>query len=41
MADERRNAVLRFLFAGVVIDASTKPSGVFDWDRISIEQNKL
>jgi DNA invertase Pin-like site-specific DNA recombinase len=41
MTDERRNAVLRFLFAGVVIDASTKPSGVFDWDRISIEQNKL
>ncbi|WP_443070956.1 recombinase family protein [Streptomyces sp. NBC_01476] len=41
MTDERRNAVMRFLFAGIVIDASTKPSGVFDWDRISIEQNQL
>lgn len=41
MTDERRNAVLRFLFSGVVIDASSKPSGVFDWDRISIEQNTL
>lgn len=41
MTDERRNAVLRFLFSGVVIDASGKPSGVFDWDRIAIEQNPL
>ncbi|NED92577.1 recombinase family protein, partial [Streptomyces sp. SID11233] len=41
MTDERRNAVLRFLFSGVVIDASSKPSGVFDWDRIDIEQNTL
>lgn len=41
MTDERRNAVLRFLFSGVVIDASGKPSGVFDWDRIDIEQNQL
>ncbi|MFJ6212067.1 recombinase family protein [Streptomyces sp. NPDC092296] len=41
MTDERRNAVLRFLFAGVIIDASTKTPGVFDWDRISIEQNQL
>lgn len=41
MTDERRNAVLRFLFSGVVIDASGKPSGVFDWDRIGIEQNPL
>ncbi|MHC0433837.1 recombinase family protein [Streptomyces sp. O3] len=41
MTDERRNAVLRFLFSGVIIDASTKPSGVFDWDRIAIEQNPL
>ncbi|MFD4751830.1 recombinase family protein [Streptomyces sp. NPDC058426] len=41
MTDERRNAVLRFLFSGVVIDASSKPSGVFDWDRIDIEQNAL
>ncbi|GAA2064427.1 hypothetical protein GCM10009801_09030 [Streptomyces albiaxialis] len=41
MTDERRNAVLRFLFSGVVIDASSKPSGVFDWDRIAIEQNPL
>ncbi|MFF0963943.1 hypothetical protein ACWDQO_11420 [Streptomyces sp. NPDC003703] len=29
MTDERRNAVLRFLFSAVVIDASGKPSGVF------------
>ncbi|MGV9576688.1 recombinase family protein [Streptomyces sp. NPDC003509] len=41
MTDERRNAVLRFLFSGVIIDASGKPSGVFDWDRIDIEQNQL
>ncbi|MEH0545424.1 recombinase family protein [Streptomyces sp. B21-105] len=41
MTDERRNAVLRFLFSGVVIDASGKPSGVFDWDRIAIAQNPL
>jgi len=41
MTDERRNAVLRFLFAGVIIDASTKTPGLFDWDRISIEQNQL
>ncbi|MFE9766069.1 hypothetical protein ACFYPC_16345 [Streptomyces sp. NPDC005808] len=40
MTDERRNAVLRFLFSGVIIDASGKPPGMFDWDRISIEQNR-
>lgn len=41
MTDERRNAVLRFLFSGVIIGASSKPTGVFDWDRIGIEQNPL
>lgn len=41
MTDERRNAVLRFLFSGVIIDASTKTPGLFDWDRIAIEQNPL
>jgi hypothetical protein len=41
MTDERRNAVLRFLFSGVVIQGSHQPNGVFDWERISIEQNPL
>lgn len=41
MTDERRNAVLRFLFSGVIIDASSKPTGMFDWDRIKIDQNPL
>ncbi|MFJ8738007.1 recombinase family protein [Embleya sp. NPDC127516] len=41
MTDERRNAILRFLFSAVRIEASTKPRGVFDWDRIKIDQNPL
>ncbi|EFL00964.1 recombinase [Streptomyces sp. SPB78] len=41
MTDERRNAVLRFLFSGVVIDEPKKFGQQMDWDRISIEQNPL
>ncbi|CAG7649446.1 recombinase family protein [Actinacidiphila bryophytorum] len=41
MTDERRNAVLRFLFSGVVIDEPKKLGRYMDWDRISIEQNPL
>ncbi|WP_327655890.1 recombinase family protein [Streptomyces sp. NBC_00483] len=41
MTDERRNAVLRFLFAGVVIDEPKKFGRHMDWDRIAIEQNPL
>lgn len=41
MTDERRNAVLRFLFSGVVIDEPKKFGRYMDWDRISIEQNPL
>jgi hypothetical protein len=38
---ERMNAVLRFLFAAVVIDESRVPRGQFDYSRIHIEQNPL
>jgi hypothetical protein len=38
--DERRNAILQFLFAAVVIDGGTLP-GVFDYSRIDIEANPL
>ncbi|TQF04377.1 recombinase family protein [Kitasatospora acidiphila] len=41
MTDERRNAVLRFLFSGVVIDEPTKYGRYMDWERIRIEQNPL
>lgn len=41
MTDERRNAVLRFLFSGVVIDEPKKYGRYMDWDRIAIEQNPL
>lgn len=41
MTDERRNAVLRFLFSGVLIEAPTKLGRFMDWDRIKIEQNPL
>lgn len=41
LSDERRNAILHFLFAAIRIGPSTKPNGVFDWDRIDIEQNPL
>lgn len=41
MTNERRNAVLRFLFSGVVIDEPKKLGRYMDWDRISIEQNPL
>jgi DNA invertase Pin-like site-specific DNA recombinase len=36
---DRLNAVLRFLFAAVVIDESKTPIGTFDYSRIGIEQN--
>jgi Recombinase len=36
---DRLNAVLRFLFAAVVIDESKTKIGTFDYSRISIEQN--
>ncbi|WP_162839489.1 MULTISPECIES: recombinase family protein [Frankia] len=38
---ERMNAVLRFLFAAVVIDESRVPRGQFDYSRIHIDQNPL
>jgi site-specific DNA recombinase len=41
LTDERRNAVLRFLFSAVLIDAPTKFGRYMDWDRIRIEQNPL
>ncbi|TDU06488.1 DNA invertase Pin-like site-specific DNA recombinase [Streptomyces sp. 846.5] len=41
MTDERRNAVLRFLFSAVIIGEATTPKGVFDWTRIDIDQNPL
>lgn len=41
MTDERRNAVLRFLFSGVVIDEPKKYGRYMDWDRIAMEQNPL
>ena len=39
--DERRNAALHFLFAAVRIGPSTTTPGIFDLDRISVEQNPL
>ncbi|MFJ9572108.1 hypothetical protein [Streptomyces bacillaris] len=41
MTDERRNAVLRFLFSGIVIDETKKFGRYMDWNRISVEQNPL
>ena len=36
---ERLNAVLRFLFAAVIIDEHRAPRGSFDYSRIDIEPN--
>ncbi len=41
MSNERRNAVLRFLFSGIVMDEPKKFGRYMDWDRIGIEQNPL
>ncbi|TCO53502.1 DNA invertase Pin-like site-specific DNA recombinase [Actinocrispum wychmicini] len=38
---ERMNAVLRFLFAAVIIDEHRGPSNKFDYSRIEIEPNPL
>lgn len=38
---ERLNAVLRFLFAAIRIGESRAPAGLFDYGRISIEQNPI
>jgi hypothetical protein len=38
---ERLNAVLRFLFAAVIIDEHRAPRGTFDYSRIDIEPNPL
>jgi DNA invertase Pin-like site-specific DNA recombinase len=38
---DRMNAILRFLFAAVVISESTARKGHFDYDRIDIEVNPL
>jgi len=38
---ERLNAVLRFLFAAVIIDEHRGPRGIFDYSRIDIEPNPL
>ena len=43
LSDERKNAVLRFLFRAVIIGPSAKAghSGVIDYGRIEIEENEL
>ncbi|MGH3686086.1 MAG: hypothetical protein ACRDSM_13720 [Pseudonocardiaceae bacterium] len=38
---QRLNAVLRFLFAAVIIDAHHGTPGTFDYSRIDIEPNPL
>jgi site-specific DNA recombinase len=38
---ERLNAVLRFLFAAVIIDEHRGQRGTFDYSRIEIESNPL
>jgi hypothetical protein len=38
---QRLNAVLRFLFAAVIIDEHRAPRGTFDYSRIEIEPNPL
>jgi hypothetical protein len=38
---ERLNAVLRFLFAAVIIDEHRASRGTFDYSRIDIEPNPL
>jgi hypothetical protein len=38
---ERLNAVLRFLFAAVIIDEHRAQRGTFDYSRIEIEPNPL
>lgn len=38
---ERMNAVLRFLFAAVIIDEHRGPRNKFDYSRIEIEPNPL
>jgi site-specific DNA recombinase len=38
---QRMNAVLRFLFAAVIIDAHHGTPGTFDYSRIDIEPNPL
>lgn len=38
---DRMNAVMRFLFAAVIVDESTARNGKFDYSRISIEPNPL
>jgi site-specific DNA recombinase len=38
---ERLNAVLRFLFAAVIIDEHRVPRGAFDYSCIEIEPNPL
>lgn len=38
---ERLNAVLRFLFAAVIIDEHRGKRGSFDYSRIEIEPNPL
>ena len=38
---QRLNAVLRFLFAAVIIDEHRGKSGTFDYSRIDIEPNPL
>ena len=37
----RMNAILRFLFAAVIIDESRAGKGRFDYDRIDIDPNPL
>lgn len=41
MTDQRRNAIMRFLFSAVVINESSGKRGVFNYGRINIEQNEL
>ena len=41
MTDERRNAILRFLIAAVIIGPAQHKGRVFDYDRVDIEPNPL
>ena len=41
LTPERKNATIRFLFAAVIIGPGKGKTGVFNYDRIEIEENEL
>jgi DNA invertase Pin-like site-specific DNA recombinase len=41
LTPERKNATIRFLFAAVIIGPRVGKTGVFNYDRIEIEENEL